>query len=398
MHQHRIGRHRHRIGRYRHRTGRHRHRIGNPLYRKDSHLHRKTTNKSKKNPTHCKHRANLRRNREKKAATSKGSQELVTTKKPDTERGSLCKERGHLREKKRYLHKERRNLRESRQPVATKKHETDAAETSKLKSSREKTKRSLRERKESAAERKQGTVAAEAHVLKYSRVQTRRSRREREEPAAEGTERGNNREKTRRSPSKRREPAVEKKRRNRATEATEAPEPESTREKAGTQNGSASTGGRNVSTVKMSSQRAPRKDNGAEGSSLAPIILAKLFGEEEDIMEIDSPAQSFKKLLEEKAKNPNKGTAQGKRTREPIKGIVMESVLTHPMKFRIWLGFEVMEKLAKELGVEELFNDESIADRITRDIPRKEAEELESVSISYPRVPQTLYPERGVMA
>jgi hypothetical protein len=109
-------------------------------------------------------------------------------------------------------------------------------------------------------------------------------------------------------------------------------------------------------------------------------------------MEIDSPAQSLKRLLEEKAKNQNKWAAQGKRIREPIKGTVMESVRTHPMKFRFWLGFEVMEKLAKELGVEELFNDESIADRITRGIPRKEAEELESVSISYPRVPQTLYP------
>ena len=109
-------------------------------------------------------------------------------------------------------------------------------------------------------------------------------------------------------------------------------------------------------------------------------------------MEIDSPSQSLKRLLEDKAKNQNKGAAQGKRTREPIKGTVMESVRTHPMKFRFWLGFEVMEKLAKELGVEELFNDESIADRITRGIPREEAEELEKVSISYPRVPQTLYP------
>ena len=46
-----------------------------------------------------------------------------------------------------------------------------------------------------------------------------------------------------------------------------------------------------------------------------------------------------------------------------------------------------MEKLAIEQGL-----DESIADRTTRGMPRKEAEELESVSISYPRVPQILYP------
>jgi hypothetical protein len=143
----------------------------------------------------------------------------------------------------------------------------------------------------------------------------------------------------------------------------------------------------------MTSQKtSQRKSNGVEGSNLAPITLAQFFGEEEDTMEIDSPSQSLKRLLEEKAKNQNKGAAQGKRTREPIKGTVMESVRTHPMKFRFWLGFEVMEKLAKELGVEEFFNDESIADRITRGIPREEAEELENVSISYPRVLQTLYP------
>jgi hypothetical protein len=109
-------------------------------------------------------------------------------------------------------------------------------------------------------------------------------------------------------------------------------------------------------------------------------------------MEIDSLAHSLKRLLEEKAKNQNKGAVHGKRSREPIKAIEVEFVFTHQVKFRFWLGFEVMEKFAKEQGVEELFNDESIADRITRGIPRKEAEELEYVSISYPRVPQTLYP------
>ena len=119
--------------------------------------------------------------------------------------------------------------------------------------------------------------------------------------------------------------------------------------------GSTRAGSKEVNTAKMTSQKASqRKNNGAEGSNLAPITLAQFFGEEEDTMEIDSSAQSLKKLLEEKAKNQNKGAAQGKRTREPIKGTVMESVRTHPMKFRFWLGFEVMEKLAKELGVEEL--------------------------------------------
>ena len=52
-----------------------------------------------------------------------------------------------------------------------------------------------------------------------------------------------------------------------------------------------------------------------------------------------------------------------------------------------------MEKIAVEQGLEELFTDESIADMVTMGIPRKEAEELEKVRISYPRVPQSLYPK-----
>ena len=51
-----------------------------------------------------------------------------------------------------------------------------------------------------------------------------------------------------------------------------------------------------------------------------------------------------------------------------------------------------MENLAIEQGIEELLFDETIVDRITRGIPRKEAEELESIRISYPRMPQILYP------
>jgi hypothetical protein len=72
------------------------------------------------------------------------------------------------------------------------------------------------------------------------------------------------------------------------------------------------TGGRNVSPVKMTSQKAShRKSNGGEGGSLAPITLAQFFEEEEDTMEIDSLAQSLKRLLEEKAKNQNKGQLKG---------------------------------------------------------------------------------------
>jgi hypothetical protein len=164
-------------------------------------------------------------------------------------------------------------------------------------------------------------------------------------------------------------------------------------------------GGRDSAT--MASQRASqRKSLGAENSSLAPSSLARLFGEDEDVIEVDSPAQSLKRLLEEKTKNHSKNATHGKRIREITKGTssqtppAEETASVHLTKFKFWLGFETMDKIAKKQGIEELFTDESIADRITRGIPRKEAEELESVSIFFPRVPQTLYPSErsdGIM-
>ena len=69
-----------------------------------------------------------------------------------------------------------------------------------------------------------------------------------------------------------------------------------------------------------------------------------------------------------------------------------ETASAHLTKFHFWLGFEAMERIAKEQGNAELFTDETIADRVTRGIPRKEAEELKSVSISYPKVLQIFYP------
>ena len=150
----------------------------------------------------------------------------------------------------------------------------------------------------------------------------------------------------------------------------------------------------------MASQRASsqRKNLGVEGGSLTPVSLSKMFGEDEDTMVIDSPAQSLKRLLEEKSKNQNKLSTHGKRTREVTKASpsqmdpAEETISAHLTKFKFWLGFEAMKRIAKEQGIAELFTDETIVDRITRGIPRKEDEELESVSISYPRIPQTLYP------
>ena len=72
-------------------------------------------------------------------------------------------------------------------------------------------------------------------------------------------------------------------------------------------------------------------------------------------MEIESPAQSLKKNLEEKSKT--KGVAHGKRAKDltmtsPRKTALAEgSASMHQAKSKFWLGFEAMEKLAKEQGL-----------------------------------------------
>ena len=129
------------------------------------------------------------------------------------------------------------------------------------------------------------------------------------------------------------------------------------------------------------------------------MALLKAFEVDEDVMEVDSHSQSLKKLLVDKAKNQPKGATSGKRTRDRV-GTSPSSTpqqrqspriaaqgpeLISKQKLKLWLGFEAMEKLAAEQGLDELFTDKTIADRVTRGIPRKEVEELENVSISYPQ-------------
>ena len=175
--------------------------------------------------------------------------------------------------------------------------------------------------------------------------------------------------------------------------------PDSPADTCPTPNSGGKTEADNMSTPKSSH----RGNNMVENGGLVLLALSKVFRDEEDIMEIESPAQSLKKLLAEKGKNQTKTGTHGKRSRNiakfPREGVpTTESSSMYQVKFKFWLGFEAMEKLAKEQGLKELFTDESIVDRITRGIPRKEAEELECISISYSIVPQTLYPsERSIM-
>ena len=116
------------------------------------------------------------------------------------------------------------------------------------------------------------------------------------------------------------------------------------------------------------------------------------------------------RLLAEKAKENQAAKEIGtKRTREkttPNKSL-LQTLQRRPQAPKVsstfpeqrirqnfWYGFTNMEKLAMEEGLDELFDGESIEDRVLRRVPRKEAEELENVTVSFPRIPQTYYPSK----
>ena len=108
--------------------------------------------------------------------------------------------------------------------------------------------------------------------------------------------------------------------------------------------------------------------------------------EKNDKMELDTPTANLKRLIAEKAaiKEHKKSKSQA------LLQITVPDKVSHT---RFWLGFSTMEQLTMDSGIEELYSDESVADKITRGIPRHEAEEMLYAQVTYPGIPQQLYPK-----
>ena len=137
--------------------------------------------------------------------------------------------------------------------------------------------------------------------------------------------------------------------------------------------------------------------------SMTDETFLACFGPDDDMdteIRTETPTESLKKLLAAKTKEkPNSKRPRDKNT--PAAAIpkctpetIHNADLAKHTHRSLWFGFEAMEKLAEENGQDPLFYEETIADRVTRGISRVEATELEQVSISYPRIPQLLYPNK----
>jgi hypothetical protein len=115
-------------------------------------------------------------------------------------------------------------------------------------------------------------------------------------------------------------------------------------------------------------------------------LAASSSMERSDRMELYTPTTNLKRLIAEKAV-----LKENKKTKS--QALLEISVPAKVPHTKYWLGFSTMEQLAMDNGIEELFNDESVADKATRGIPQQETEEMMYAQVAYPRIPQQLYPK-----
>jgi hypothetical protein len=109
-------------------------------------------------------------------------------------------------------------------------------------------------------------------------------------------------------------------------------------------------------------------------------VARSLLTEEEEFMDIDTTTWAAKDTIETSSKKKSKGAEE------------LHVIIPEIPNIKYWLGFNYMEQLAKEAGTLECTVDGSIEDLVARGYMRTEAKELETSIVSYPRVPQVLYP------
>jgi hypothetical protein len=117
-------------------------------------------------------------------------------------------------------------------------------------------------------------------------------------------------------------------------------------------------------------------------------VARSLMTNEDEFMDIDaSPGSTHKRTTGATKEAVENGSKKKSKGVEELHITIFEI----PSR-RYWLGFNYMEQLAKEAGIPECTNDGSIEDLVAKGYMRTEAMELERTIVSYPRVPQVLYP------
>jgi hypothetical protein len=128
------------------------------------------------------------------------------------------------------------------------------------------------------------------------------------------------------------------------------------------------------------------KDNPpSRGKSITKTITNAAFEE----MDVDAPQPSFHKRINQ----PSASKAQPKRAKNNL----VTSLFKDQPKLEFWLGFPAMEQLAQDNGVAPA-SPAPVADLIKLGYTAEEAEETKLARISFPRVPQKLWPSKDQTA
>jgi hypothetical protein len=117
-------------------------------------------------------------------------------------------------------------------------------------------------------------------------------------------------------------------------------------------------------------------------------VARPLLPDEEEFMEIDTTPGASQKRTTGTAKVATETSSKKKSKGAKELHITIPEA---PNK-RYWLGYSYMEQIAKEIGIPECIEDGSIEDLVAKGYMQTEAKELGCSIVSYPRVPQVLYP------
>ena len=119
-------------------------------------------------------------------------------------------------------------------------------------------------------------------------------------------------------------------------------------------------------------------------------VARVLITDDEELMEINTPQGPNLKRATGKAMD----TSEKNNKKKSKSGEMLCVTIPKKLNKKYWLGFHYMEQLATEEGTPECYSDGSVEDLVIQGYIRIEVEELEQAIISYPKIPQKLYPSK----
>jgi hypothetical protein len=123
-------------------------------------------------------------------------------------------------------------------------------------------------------------------------------------------------------------------------------------------------------------------------TSSKTVVRSLMLEEMEELKDIDTPHGSSQKRVTSKAKD----IVERSNKKKSKNGEMLYTSILKQVKQKYWLGFSYMETLAIEARVFVCSSDGAMEDLVLLGYMRREAKVLKHAIVSFPRVPQKLYP------